>query len=295
MLGKRIETRSSRTAVYTCFSRGCATREKDIRFRGPDNIAELLFPPLAKFALNVSPVRRFVMRTMFPPGIHEYVFSRTMVMDSAFLEALQQGFPQIVLLGAGFDSRAIRFAHLNRCTKVFELDVPTTQQAKIDVLHRKHISLPDELVFIPIDFDKENIHTALLKSGYQPDQKCLFLWEGVTMYLTAQAVDQTLSFIHGNSARGSRVAFDYIYASVLRRENRYYGEREILNQVSKAGEGWTFGMEDGEIGSFLAERGFELIVHFSPSELEKRYLTTEDGKLQGRVNGAHCIVIAEVI
>lgn len=257
-------------------------------------MAELLFPPLARFVLNVAPLRKLLKHVMFPPGIYEYVLARTKVMDAAFLDALESRFPQIVLLGAGFDTRALRFADRNRGTKIIELDVATTQQAKIEVMSRKRIALPKELIFAPIDFDHEDIFDVLMKAGYQPNQKNLFLWEGVTMYLTAPAVDSTLKFIHNHSAPGSRVVFDYIYASVLRQENRYYGEQGIFERISKTGEGWTFGLEDGEIESFLSGRGFEMVAHYEPPELEKLYLTTENGTLHGRVNGTHCIVIALV-
>lgn len=290
----RIETKSSQTASYTCFSRGCATREKDPRFRGPDYMAELLFPPMARVMLNVTPLRKFVIQRMFPPGMHEYVFTRTKVMDATFLEALDAGFPQIVLLGAGFDTRALRFANRNRGTKIIELDAPTTQRAKIGVLNQKKIPLPDELVFAPINFDREEIADALANAGYQAFQRTLFLWEGVTMYLSAQAVDKTLDFIRSRSASGSRVVFDYLYAAVIRKENRYYGEQKAYDMVARAGESWTFGLEEGEIGSFLAKRGFELTVNFTPTDLEKLFLTKPDGTLHARVNGTHCIAVAAV-
>ena len=295
MAERRIETNSSRTAAYTCFSRGCATREKDSRFRGPDTMAESLFPPLARLALNIAPVRRMLIRRMFPPGLHEYVFARTKVMDAAFVEALEARVPQIVLLGAGFDTRALRFADLNQGTKVFELDAPTTQQAKIGVLRRKKIPLPEGLFFVPIDFDREKLADVLAKAGYQAGQRCLFLWEGVTMYLSAQAVDRTLEFIRRDSASGSRLLFDYIYAAVLRKENRYYGEERAHAMVADVGENWTFGLEEEEIGSFLAKRGFELVADYTSAELEKLYLTEPSGSLHARVNGTHCIAIAEVM
>jgi methyltransferase (TIGR00027 family) len=294
MAKHRIETKASRTAAYTCFARGCATREKDPHFRGPDYMAELIFPPWARFSLNFPPLRKFLMHQMFPPGIYEYTLARTRVMDAEFLDALETGFKQIVLLGAGFDTRALRFADRNHGTKVIELDVPGTQQPKIKILRRKNLKLPQELVFASIDFDKEDICEVLAKAGYQPGQKSLFLWEGVTMYLSAPAVDSTLEFIRSSAAPGSRVVFDYIYASVLRCENRYYGEQGLFETVSRAGEGWTFGLEEGVIESFLAERGFDLIAHYAPRELEWRYLTADNGTLHGRVNGTHCIVIASV-
>ena len=258
-------------------------------------MAEILFPPLAKLALNLAPVRRMMISRMFPPGLHEYVFTRTIVMDKAFTDALEARIPQIVLLGEGFDTRALRFSGRNRGTKIFELDAPTTQQAKIGVLRRKKIPLPAELVFVPIDFDREELANVLAKAGYQAGQRSLFLWEGVTMYLSAQAVDRTLEFIRRNSAPGSRVVFDYIYAAVLRKENRYYGEERAHAMVANAGESWTFGLEEEEIGPFLAKRGFELVAHYTPAELEKLYLTEPDGRLHARVNGTHCIVSAEVM
>jgi len=294
MPNRRIESRASQTAAYTCFSRACATREKDPRFRGPDYLAEVILPLIPRLTLSLAPLRKLLMRKMFPPGIYEYVLVRTKVMDQAFTDALKAHFTQIVLLGAGFDTRALRFANRNQGTMVFELDVTTTQSPKIDILHRKKVVLPKELIFVPIDFNREDLFEVLSKAGYREGQPSLFLWEGVTMYLSAQAVDGTLNFIRHRAAPGSQVAFDYIYASVLRRENRFYGEAEIYQTVSQAGEGWTFGLEDGEIETFLSQRGFEIVAHYTPPELEKLYLTTEDGTLHGRINGTHCIVIAAV-
>ena len=215
-------------------------------------------------------------------------------MDEAFLAALQAGYPQIVLLGAGFDTRALRFASQNQGTKIYELDVPTTQSPKIEIFHQRGLAIPPELVFAPINFDREDIFTVLSEAGFKDRQLTLFLWEGVSMYLSAEAVNNTLKFIRAHSAPGSRVVFDYIHASVLRRENRYYGEQEIFKTVANAGEGWTFGLEDGKITPFLAARGFEISAHYTASDLEKRYLTAEDGTLYKRVNGTHCIVVAEV-
>jgi O-methyltransferase involved in polyketide biosynthesis len=79
---------------------------------------------------------------------------------------------------------------------------------------------------------------------------------------------------------------------VLRRENRYYGEKRIFERVSKAGEPWTFGIEEGEVEEFLAERGFRVIAHQTPADLEKTYLTDENGVSLGRVNGTHAVVTA---
>jgi len=294
MTKRTIDKKASNTAGYTCFSRACATREKDKRFRGPDYMAEIFLPVFAKGILNVPLLRRFFMKRIAPTGIYEYVLARTKLLDDIFVDALENNFSQIVLLGAGMDTRALRFKNRNKGTKIFELDIQTTQRPKIEILNRKGVALPEELVFVPIDFNRQSLSEILLAAGYQENQRNLFLWEGVTMYLTSDAVDSTLAFIHDSTAKGSRVVFDYIYASVLRRENKFYGEKEIFETVSRAGEGWTFGIEQGEIESFLSERGFRIVSHHPPSDLEKTYLTADDGASFGRINGTHCNVIASV-
>jgi methyltransferase (TIGR00027 family) len=294
MTEKRIEAKASQTAGYTCFSRACAARERDPRLRGSDYLAERIIPFGARLMAAIPFVRRMVMAKLFPAGIYEYVLARTKELDAAFLAALEARFDQIVLLGAGFDTRALRFADRNRGTRIFELDVPPTLDPKEKILRRKRIRIPETLTFVRINFDKEDLSAALSKAGFQNGRKDLFLMEGITMYLTAEAVDRNFAFIRQHAAPGSRVVFDYIHASVLRHENRFYGEREIFETVARAGEGWTFGLENGEVEPFLEQRGFRLLAHHTPDELQKKHLTAEDGTPLGRINGTHCIAVAEV-
>ncbi|MBN1310714.1 MAG: SAM-dependent methyltransferase [Anaerolineae bacterium] len=292
MTESKIEREGSSTSGYTCFSRACATREKDERFRGPDYLAELFMPPIPNILLNIPILRKLCMGKLFPTGIHEYVLARTRAFDEAFVNALDDGISQIVVLGAGMDTRALRFQDRNKGTMIFELDIHATQHYKREVLERKKVVLPPELVFVPIDFNKQRLADVLIEAGYQQGQKTLFLWEGVTMYLEAEAVDGTLAFIRTGVAEGSVVVFDYVRASVLRYENTLYGEDDIRGTVARAEEGWIYGIEDGAIEDFLAERGFKLLSHYLPSDLEAAYLTADDGTRFGRINETHCILIA---
>jgi methyltransferase (TIGR00027 family) len=286
--------KASHTAGYTCFSRACASREKDERVRGPDHMAEVFLPGFAKIILNLPFLRKMFMSRIAPSGIYEYVIARTKVFDQAFREGLKKKVSQIVILGAGMDTRALRFAGENQGTRVVELDSEKTQRPKLDILKRKKVHLPPDLIFASIDFNTQDLREVLVNAGFQLAQTSLFLWEGVTMYLNPDAVDRTLGFIRENSRLGSRVVFDYIYASVLRREHTLYGEEEIFATVSRAGEGWTFGIEENGIQDFLADRGFRLHTHFSPAQLQERYLIGTKRQALGRINGTHCIVQAEV-
>ena len=294
-MNKGEKGKVSPTASYTCFCRACADAEKDERFRGPDYIAREFVPFLPTMLfLKCWPIRTLVMKRIAPRGIYEYVLARTKLFDEVFGGAIDEAFPQIVILGAGFDTRAWRFEWRNRGTRVFELDAPVTQQMKRELLNKKGVASPGEVTFVPIDFEEEDIAETLGGAGYRPDLKSLFLWEGVTMYLSRQAVDGTLEFIREDAAAGSRIIFDYVLASVLRRENRLYGEAAIRKTVFRGGEKWIFGVEEGAVESFLNENGFGLITHYTPDELQKKYLTAANGAVCGRINETHCIAVAAV-
>ncbi|MBN2007251.1 MAG: class I SAM-dependent methyltransferase [Anaerolineae bacterium] len=294
MAESKVERKGSSTAGYTCFSRACAAREKDARFRGPDHLAEIFLPPFAWVLLNVPLLRKWCVHKMFPPGMHEYLLARTAVFDAAFVDALERDFSQIVLLGSGMDTRAWRFQDRNRGTKVFDLDIGATQRYKRKLLGRKKVALPETLAFAPIDFNKECLADALAPAGYHEGRQTLFLWEGVTMYLGAEAVDSTLAFIRSSAAGGSVVVFDYVRASVLRRMGTLYGEKEAYEMVARADEEWKFGIEDGAIAAFLTKRDFAMLSHYMPSDLEAAYLMAEVGPKFGRINETHCIVIAGI-
>lgn len=288
-----MEKYRTSTAGFTCFSRACAAREGE-PFRGPDHLAEIFLPGFASLILNVPLLRRAFLRRIAPPGIYVYVMARTRVFDHFFVQALENGFSQVVIMGAGMDTRALRFTHRNKSIHIFELDIPKIQAAKLKIFKRKNVHLPPELVFVAADLNVQDLALVLDAAGYQKGQQTLFLCEGLFMYLNAQTVDSTLAFIQKNTALGSRLVFDYVVASVLRCEHSLHGEQEIFETVAMAGEGWTFGIEAGAIDDFLTARGFRLENHFTPDDLEKKYLTAPDGRAFGRINGTHCIASAIV-
>jgi methyltransferase (TIGR00027 family) len=286
----RIETKTSRTAEFTCMSRAASYREKRECYKGVDNIAYVLVPGFVKLMLIFPRFCQLYHRLFAPKGIYEYVIARTKYIDSLFMDALKQGFDQIVIFGAGFDSRAQRFSEFNKKTKIFELDAPITQGEKLDAFKEKHITIPENVIYVPINFVKESLAEKLSEAGFEKGRKSLFLLEGVTMYLSDDAIDKTFTIIRDVAGKGSWVVFDYIYAGVLRQENRYYGEKDALKTVLKAGEAWTFALEEGEIEDFLYKYDFTLKDHSNARELEERYFKNQEGEIVGKVNGTHSIV-----
>jgi len=292
MLEKRIEASTSRTAEWTCVSRAASSLESDSHYQSDDHIALLLVPTFLKLLLHLPLIRRFFTQVITPKGIYEYTIARTKYIDGVFKEILSERFDQILIFGAGFDTRALRFQTEAADTKIFELDVPITQRAKLAQYAKRGLSIPENVGFISIDFDKESLSEKLEEAGFSRGGRSLFVLEGVLMYLQPESVDKTFKVIEAFAGEGSVIVFDYVRASVLRQSGSHYGEREIMKSVTKAGERWHFGIAAEELGLFLKNYDLKVSEHKDAQNLEQMYFTDATGKIVGRINGTHCLVRA---
>lgn len=287
---RRIEKKSSRTAGFNCMYRAASYLSSDPHYHSNDYIAPILLPKFLFFLVRNRIIN--FQWSFFPKGIYEYVIARTRYIDALCETAIRDGISQIAVIGAGFDSRSVRFGEKNPSIRIFELDAVFTQSEKIVQFRKRKISVPDNVIFVPINFNNESIREKLEQSGFDKKKESLFILEGIIMYLDENAVSTLFSEIHDLSVPGSRLVFDYIHASVLRRENRYYGESNIYNKVNSVNERWTFGLEEGEIGGFLDGFNFGLVENNDAEDLEKRYFTDASGGRTARINGTHCIALA---
>ncbi len=290
MAEKRIETTTSRTAEMTCLTRAISSLESDPHYRSDDELALKLVPDRIRMLLRIPRFGRLLIRSMAARGMYEYVIARTKYVDVVFKEALSNHFEQILIFGAGFDTRALCFQDLAGMTKIFELDAPATQEAKLRQYQKRGLRIPSNVAFIPIDFDKESLPGKLEEAGFRKEQRTLFILEGLLMYLQPESVHETFQTIQDLAGEGSEVVFDYVYASVIRGEGRYEGERMIVETVAKAGEGWHFGIEKGEVEKLLSAYEWRLCDQSDAERLEQMYFFDTTGKLVGRVNGTHCLV-----
>src|SRR5262249_33733695 len=117
-------------------------------------------------------------------GSRGTVVVRTRYIDDALTAALRSGAEQVVILGAGVDSRACRVPGIVG-TRVFEVDHPMTQAAKKRVIARRLGALPGHVTFVPIDFSTHTLDRVLPAAGFRPDARTFFICEGVTHYLSA--------------------------------------------------------------------------------------------------------------
>lgn len=288
---RRIESKTSRTAEYTCLVRCLSNLENRTPYRTDDYISSVIMNGFVRQLLRIAALRRHFQKKN-PPGMYEYVIARTKYIDAVFRQALEGGVEQVLIFGAGFDSRAVRFSGGGHGTRIFELDAPATQAAKMRRYQQKRINVPANLVFIPIDFDRQSLPERLEQSGFQSGRSTLFVLEGLTMYLQPSSVESTFRIIAEMAGAGSQLVFDHVYASVVRQENLYEGERELYDSVAGSGERFCFGIERGCAREFLSGHGFTPTAILDADALEKMYFRDERGLPIARVNQTHCIVSA---
>ncbi|MFB8002603.1 SAM-dependent methyltransferase [Nocardia sp. NPDC056000] len=203
------------------------------------------------------------------PGPRPSAVVRTRVIDDAIDTAVADGIDQLVILGAGFDSRAWRLESL-RHTRVIEIDRRETQEMKVAALRRAHATV-DSVRFVPVDFERDDLESALRTAEFETTKPALFLWEGVTNYLTAEAVDHTLDIVRRLSAPGSTLVFTFVHAGVLDGTADFPEAERWVRSVAKVGEPWTFGLNPAELHDYLAERGFDLLWDESTAAAGRRY------------------------
>ena len=214
------------------------------------------------------------------PGVRPSSVGRTCMIDELLLEALADGARQMVILGAGYDSRSYRIGAA-RGLRSFEVDHPATLHEKKKRLERLIGPVPECVKLVGVDFDTGNFADALTDLGFDRSVMTFFIWEGVMHYLTGEAVDRTLRSIRALSAPGSRLVFTYIHRGLLDGTADFGNRGRVDASLMKSGEPWKFGIHPDGIRGFLLERGFSLLSDTGSREYRSRYVGNSRRVLRG--------------
>lgn len=261
----------SETAIIIASLRALSNYEADEKFSCNDHYADLFLPDEKRIPLKDSKTREMIKKAI-PKGMYEYVISRTKYFDRVFIEALQQNTEQIVFLGAGFDSRPYRFNEIINKAKIFEVDIEATQEYKKSLLRNKLDSL-EKIKYVSVNFEKTDLFSKLKEQGYNQSEKTVFLWEGVTFYLSKDAVYRMLREIRENSAPNSKICFDFQTMKSM----------EELIKTGIKEESVKFGIEEGKIAEFVLSNKYRVIEHLSSKEIEQKFMIKEGGDLFGEI------------
>jgi methyltransferase (TIGR00027 family) len=260
----KADRRQISTARGVALVRAMEMTRPEVERVSSDPYAPKFVSPLMVLATRVS-VATGISRLIGVEPMINFAVAREQYVHDLIEREARIGLEQIVILGAGFDTRAYRIAGLSAIT-VFEVDHPVTQAAKREALRGLVEPLPPNVILVAVDFDTEDLGERLRAEGYRDTVRTLFVWQGVTMYLTPEGVDHTLAFIATRSGSGSVLVFDYF-------DIAEGGNTGIRFFTKAMGEAVTFGIPGRQIEMFLTSRGFVDVHNIDGAELKRLHLT----------------------
>lgn len=195
---------------------------------------------------------------------------RTRAIDDLVRNAIRSGAGQLVLLGAGLDSRAYRLDEA-KAIAVFEVDHPATQQVKRERLQECLAELPTNVRYVSVDFEADSLETRLAESGYNPATPSVVVWEGVIDYLTESAVQRTLGDLARLLAPSSLLIFTYTDKGALDGSKAFRGARRWRHLSRASGEAFIFGFDPQTLADVLKAHQFRLQSDTSTAEIAQEY------------------------
>lgn len=195
---------------------------------------------------------------------------RTRFIDDLVRDALRDGATQLVLLGAGFDSRAYRLEEAQRAA-VFEVDHPATQAAKRARLAERAAGSLAQVRFVAVDFERDDLETALRAAGHAAHLPSVVVWEGVVSYLSSAAVEQNFALLRRLTAPGSKLIFTYVDQGAIDGSVAFDEARRWRQWVRLSGEPFIFGFAPAALAAYLARHGFALASDASTAQIAARY------------------------
>jgi methyltransferase (TIGR00027 family) len=289
----RHRRKSSFTAEAAAAARARGAMEPDPKLRCGDDLAIRFVGPLFRFALHPWIRKNFVAQyERRGPGVFFHHVARTKHIDALLSAELDAGLEQVVLLGAGYDTRAYRFAARLGGKRVFEVDHPATSAMKQRRVARVLGAAPAHVTYVPVNFLEQKVEDRLHATGYDPSRVTLFIWEGVTPYLDEAAVQGTLAMV-SRAAKRSSLVFDYITKQALEHPDASFAKQLVL--AAKYGEPYAFGVDPEGVAALVGRHGLRVEENLTSVGLGARYLVGSDGKAWGTSCAALAIATCRVV
>jgi methyltransferase (TIGR00027 family) len=239
-----------------------------------DPYSEKLLTPFYKFFIFLmrSPkIFEFLMkfREKSTPGVVGWLFCRFRYIDDVLKSSIKE-IETVVNLGAGMDCRAYYIPGVENI-RYFEVDHPKVIKQKKAKMKKILGKLPDHVVYVPVDFEKQSLDTELKKAGYDLNSKTLFIWEGVTQYISKEANDYTIKYV-AQAAPGSKIVFTYILKSFIDGRNIHKGIKTMYKLVVKRYKLWIYGLDPAKMRDYLSKYNLSLIEDIGSREMKERYM-----------------------
>ena len=215
------------------------------------------------------------------PGFHEHLISRTKFIDELIEKSAVNGTEQYVILGAGYDSRAHRL-ELPSSLKIFEVDQPEVSDNKLAKLP-KELPNSDNVTYVNIDFSYQSLTEQLIGAGFDQKKSTIFTLEGVSQYITKEAVSSTIKEL-ASLTRDTNSIFFMSYVDELLDKNPQacFGEgypnpakkASLIKGLSaKVGEPWISFYNGAEIEDLLSQNGYSIEENVTLEDLNSLYFS----------------------
>jgi methyltransferase (TIGR00027 family) len=239
-----------------------------------DPLAYRFLPLALKSLVNlcrIAPLRHLIVKAVDQrgPGVRAGLLCRKRYIDEKLLLALNTGIRSVVILGAGFDTRAYRMPEL-ASLQIYEVDMLQNIDAKKKTLQLLYGQIPDHVTFVAVDFDRQDLRNELQQAGYSEQCLSFFIWEGVTQYIHEKSVRKVFEFLN-KAQKQSRLVFSYVREDFIKGE-KVYGLEGLYHETRVKSRLWQFGLEPETVGAFLAQYGWEELEQVGSVEYEERYL-----------------------
>ena len=230
-----------------------------------------LYMRLMVKACSWKPMRQlFVnMTEKNSPGLWNGFPCRKRYIADKTTESLAASIQSVVILGAGLDTLAYRIQQL-AALRIYEVDLPENITYKKKQIEAIFGAVPAHVTLIPIDFEKQNLEAALKQAGYAFDEPGLFVWEGVTQYLTEDAIRATFQML-AKAKSGSRLIFTYVLQDFIDGDNTY-GLYSLYQRFRVKNKIWHFGLHPHDVGDFIGAYGWKVLEDVGADEFSSRYL-----------------------
>jgi methyltransferase (TIGR00027 family) len=261
----------SRTALGTAMCRLIEQYQPEETRLFNDPVAKGMVGAPFRLLMQLASMRNFTIKQTdaVAQGIFGAQICRTRYIDDAVQTALAQGIGQLVILGAGLDTRPYRLPGMEG-VKVFEVDLPAVQNNKKKKVQKYLGRLPENVTFIPIDFDTQTLESVFTGTAFDQSKPVVYIWEGVTQYITEEAVGRALAFV-GKSASGSILLFTYVLKSIIERRSDIPDANHMMDVVAQNAP-WIFGLEPSSIPAFLKPFHLTLNADVGNTDYQERYL-----------------------
>lgn len=257
--GDRLVPDSFREALRNRALSGMSAREREKAEASPESIVD-------QYLRNLAAYGNVILRSRFAEDALEIAVSR--------------GVRQYVLVGAGFDSFALRRPSFAQDVAVYEADHPATHGLKLRRLAECGVAAPPATTFVAADLGKEDLGSALSRTPFRSDEQTFFSWLGVSVYLTRDANRAALRAIARCGAPGSELVFTYLDQAVFDPSSESKGFAALRNTVASVSEPFVSGFDPLTLREELREVGLELLQDLDGPELVRLYDSSSINRLE---------------